>query len=70
MTPYEATYGQKPLSVTSYLLGTSMVQSMNNSLNTNESVIHTLKENLVMDQNIMKQQVDQHPSNQSFAEVD
>jgi hypothetical protein len=27
MTPFEAVYGQKPLSVTSYLLGTSKVQA-------------------------------------------
>jgi hypothetical protein len=70
MTTYEATYGQKPLPVTSYLLGASMVQSMDNSLNTNESIIHTLKDNLIMDQNIMKQQVDQHLSKHSFVEVD
>jgi hypothetical protein len=67
MTPYEVVYGQKPLSVTSYLLGTSKVHVVDNTLHTREAILHTLKDNLVMAQNRMKQQVDQHHSECSFA---
>jgi hypothetical protein len=62
MTPYEVVYGQKPLSVTSYLPGTSKVQAVDHTLHTREAILHILKDNLVMAQNRMKQQVDQHHS--------
>jgi hypothetical protein len=54
MTPYEPGYGQKPLSVESYSLGTCKVHEVDNTLHTKEATLHTLKDNLVMDQNIIK----------------
>jgi hypothetical protein len=70
MTPYEVVYGQKPLLVTSYLLGTSKVHVVDNTLHTREAILHTLKDNLVMAQNRMKQQANQHHSKCSFVEGD
>jgi hypothetical protein len=61
MTPYEVFYGPpKPLSVASYVLGTSNIFAVDKTLHIIESIIHILKENLVMVQNRMKQQDDQH----------
>ena len=37
-----------------------MIKEMDNTLYTKVDILHTLKDNLVMDQNIMQQQVDQH----------
>ena len=68
MTPFEAVYGQKPPSVLSYLLGTSKVQAVDQTLTVQEDILHTLKENLVMAQNRMKQQANQGHSKRHFVE--
>ena len=70
MTPYEAVYGQQPPSLTSYLLGTSKVQVVENILQQREWTLVTLKDNLARAQNCMKKQVDQHRSERSFAVSD
>jgi hypothetical protein len=70
MTPFEAVYGQKPPSVLSYLPGTSKVQAVDQTLTVREDILRTLKENLVMAQNRMKQQADQGRSERQFAEGD
>jgi len=70
MTPLEAFYGQKQFLVTSYLPNTSKVQEMDHTLHTRESILHILKDKLVMAQNKMKQQADQHRSERSFAAGD
>jgi hypothetical protein len=70
MTPFEAVYGQKPPSVLSYLSGTSKVQAVDQTLTVREDILRTLKENLVMAQNRMKQQADQGRSERQFAEGD
>jgi hypothetical protein len=57
MTPFEAVYGQKPPSFISYLLGVSKVQEVDQTLTVREAILCTLKENLVMAQNHMKQKV-------------
>jgi hypothetical protein len=59
MTHFEAVYGKKPPSFLSYLLGVLKVQAVAQTLTVREAILHTLKENLVMAQNRMKQQVDQ-----------
>ena len=66
MNPYEAFYGKQPLSLTSYLQGTSKVQAVETLLQQSEWTLATLKDNLAMAQNRMKQQVDQHRSEHSF----
>jgi hypothetical protein len=70
MTPYEAVYGQKPPSVLSYLPGASKVHVVDLTLTTQEDILHTLKENLVMAQNHMKKQADQGLSEHQFVEGD
>jgi hypothetical protein len=70
MTPFEAVYGQKPPSVLSYLSGTSKVQAVDQTLTVREDILRTLKENLVMAQNQMKQQADQGRSKRQFTEED
>ena len=70
MTPFEAVYGQKPPSVLSYLPSVSKVQTIYQTLTVQESILCTLKENFVMVQNYMKQQVDQGRSERQFAEGD
>jgi hypothetical protein len=66
MTPFEAVYGQKPPSVLSYLPGVSKVQAVDQTLTIREVILRTLKENLFMAQNHMKQQVDQGRSECQF----
>ena len=70
MTPYEAVYGQQPPSVLTYLPGSSKVQAVDNLLQNRDVILKTLKDNLVLAQNRMKQQVDQHRSERTFEEGD
>jgi hypothetical protein len=70
MTPFEAVYGQKPPSFLSYLPGASKVQAVDLSLTTREAILRTLKENLVMAKNCMKQQEDQGRSERQFSKGD
>ena len=68
MTPFEGVYGQNPPSVLSYFSGVSKVQAVDLTLTVREAILHTLKNNLVMAQNRMKQQADQGRSECQFAE--
>jgi hypothetical protein len=70
MTPFEAVYGQKPPSVLSYLPGVLKVQAVDQTLTVREVVLRTLKENLVMAQNRMKQQANQGRFERQFAKGD
>jgi hypothetical protein len=70
MTPFEVVYGQKPPSVLSYLPGALKVQAVDLTLTSREAILRTLKENLVMAQNRMKQQADQGRFERQFAEGD
>jgi hypothetical protein len=70
MTPFEAVYGQKPPFVLSYMPGVSKVQVVDQKLIVREAILHTLKDNLVMAQNHMKQHADQGHSECQFVEGD
>jgi hypothetical protein len=70
MNPFEVVYGQKPPSVLSYLSGTLKVQEVDQTFTVQEDILCTLKENLVMAQNHMKQQADQGRSERQFAKGD
>ena len=70
MTPFEAVYGQNPPLVLSYLPGASKLQVVDLTLIAREAILHTLKENLVMAQNHMKQQAYQGLFEHQFAEGD
>jgi hypothetical protein len=58
MTQYEAVYGQRPPTITTYLLGTSKVQSIGIILQGRITTLATLKDNLHMVQIRMNQHED------------
>jgi hypothetical protein len=70
MTPCEVVNGQKPLSVASYVPGTSNVYAVDRMLHTREAILCILKDNLFMAQNRMKQAANQHRSECYFNERD
>ena len=70
MTPYEVVYGQRPHTITTYLPGISKVQSIDTMLQGHTTTLATLKDNLHMAQNRMKQHADQHSSESVFQEGD
>jgi hypothetical protein len=59
MNPFEEVYGQKTPSVLSYILGVLKVQEDENNIAVREAILRTLKKNLDMTRNPMKQQADQ-----------
>ena len=58
MIPFEVVYGKKPPSVVSYMPGILKVQQVDTNLTVHEAILRAFKDNLVMAQNHMKQQVD------------
>jgi hypothetical protein len=70
MTRFEAIYGKNPPSVLSYLPSVSKVQVVDQTLIVQKDILCSLKENLVMAQNCMNQQVDQGHSECQFVEGD
>jgi hypothetical protein len=70
MTPFEAVYGRNLPSVLSYMPGVSKVQEVDTNLTVREGILHSIKDNLVMAQNCMKQQADQGHSEHHFVEGD
>ena len=63
-------YGKNPPSVLSYLPGVSKVKAVDQILTIREAILRTLKDNLVMAQNRMKQQEYQVLSKRQFVEGD
>ena len=61
-----ALYGYQPPSITSYLRENSKVQAVEHHIEHQQQVLQLLKDNLVLEQNRMKQQADQHHSERSF----
>jgi hypothetical protein len=70
MTPFEAVYGQKPPSVIPYMSGISKAQEVDHDRIASMTILRTLKENLFMAHNRMKQQADQGHSECQFVEGD
>jgi hypothetical protein len=70
MTPFEVVYGQNTPSFLSYFPSVSKVQAVDQTLTVREAILHTLKENLVMAHNHMKQQEDEGHSEWKFTEGD
>jgi hypothetical protein len=70
MNPFEEVYGQNTPSILSYFPGVSKVQEVDQTLIVREAILRTLKENSVMAQNRIKQQVDQGRFERQFAEGD
>ena len=61
-----ALYEYQPPSITSYLRENSKVQAVEHHIEHQQQVLQLLKDNLVLAQNRMKQQADQHRSKRSF----
>ena len=59
-------HGYQPPSITSYLRENSKVQVVEHHIEHQQQVLQLLKDNLVLAQNRMKQQADQHRSERSF----
>jgi hypothetical protein len=70
MTPFEVVYVQKSPLVISYFPVVSKVHAVDQTLTVREAILHTLKENLVMAHNCMKQKTDQGHSERQFAKGD
>jgi hypothetical protein len=70
MTPFEGVDGHKTPLFLPYMLDVSEVQYLDRNITTYITILRTLKENLVMDQNHMKQQADQGHSEHPFIEGD
>ncbi|KAH9297684.1 hypothetical protein KI387_029366, partial [Taxus chinensis] len=66
MSPFLALYGYHPPSITSSLRGQPWVRAVEEHIQYQQEVLSSLKENLVMAQNHMKQQADQHRTKRHF----
>jgi hypothetical protein len=66
MSPFMALYGYHPPSITSPLKGNAKVQAVEDHIWHQQEVLKLLKDNLVITQNRMKQQADQHHSEREF----
>jgi hypothetical protein len=66
MSPFLALYGYHPTSNTSPLKGDTKVQEVEDHIGDQQEVFKLLNEKLVVSQNRMKQQVDQHCSEREF----
>jgi hypothetical protein len=64
--PFMALYGYYPPSIISPLKGTTKVQAVEDHIGHQQEVLKLLKDNLVITQNRMKQQEDQHHSEREF----
>jgi hypothetical protein len=54
MTPFEQIYGQNPQLVLPYMPSISKIHKVDRNLTTHMTILHTLKDNLVMAQNHME----------------
>jgi hypothetical protein len=70
MTPFEEVYGKNAPSILSYFPGVLKVHTVDQMHTVREAILCTLKENLAMAQNNMKQQADQGHSEREFVEGD
>jgi hypothetical protein len=66
MSQFMALYGYHPPSITSPLKGTAKVQAMEDHIRHQQEVLKLLNDNLVITQNRMKQQADQHHNEREF----
>jgi hypothetical protein len=70
MTPFQAIYGKNPPSVLSYMTCVSKVREDEKHITVHKAILRTLKENLVMAQNHMKQQANQGHFERQFPKGD
>jgi hypothetical protein len=65
-SPFLALYGYHPPSITSPLKGNEKIQAVEDHIGNQQEILKLLKDNLVMEQNRMKQKTDQHRSEREF----
>lgn len=63
MTPFKALYGYEPPKWKEFALSNTKLPAVKNQLAKDQKVIHSLKENLAIAHNRMKQEADQHRGN-------
>ena len=66
MTPFEAVYGIPPPRLLAYVPGTSHVQAVDEYLRDRDAILRELRHNLLLAQDRMKCQADQHRREASF----
>jgi hypothetical protein len=66
MSPFLELYGYHPPSITSPLKGNTKVQAVEDHIGNQQEVLKLLNDNLVMAQNRMKQEEDQHRREMEF----
>ena len=66
MTPFEITFGQKPLTYPQYIFGTSNVEAVDEILSQREVVFEMLLRKLLKTQSRMKANADRHRRDQEF----
>uniref|UniRef100_A0A2N9HQL5 Reverse transcriptase n=1 Tax=Fagus sylvatica TaxID=28930 RepID=A0A2N9HQL5_FAGSY len=66
LTPFEVVYGRPPPVLHRYELGTTAVAEVESTLRDRDTILQTLKDNLVVAQNRMKTNADKHRREQNF----
>ncbi|XP_062099824.1 uncharacterized protein LOC133805673 [Humulus lupulus] len=66
MTPFQATYGQLPPTITAYTRGSTTIQAVEEDLMTRDTILRQLKHNLQQAQNHMRQQANKKRRNINF----
>ena len=70
MTPFQALYSYEPPRWKEIFQGSTKVPTVKDQLEDNQPIMQTLKDNLTMAQNRMKQQANQHRTKREFELVD
>ena len=70
MTPFQALYSYEPPRWKEIIQGSTKVPTIKDQLEDNQRIMQTLKDNLTMAQNHMKQQADQHRTEREFELAD
>lgn len=66
MTPFEAVYGHSPPSIRSYITGSTVVASLDETLARRHQMLRLIKENLTLAQMRMRNQANAHRQDRSF----
>ena len=66
MTPFQALYSYEPPKWKEIIQGSTKVPAVKDQLEDTQRIMQTLKDNLTMAQNRMKQQADQHRTKREF----
>ena len=70
LSPYELTFGKKPLSIPQYLTSTSKLDAVDDILKTREEAFSVMRKKLIKAQDLMKKMADKDRRDVTFAEGD